>query len=115
MGQPLPPDREGEFETDLAAMRRDAQVWDRAAQRMGDAASTAQGLTLSGYDLSMFADRTGLTEAYQEIQQWAAGLLRGAHQNLANMNQALRTMADNYETTDTGQAQTFDKIQPGGN
>lgn len=113
MGNPLPPDESGEIKSDLAAMRRDARDWDAAADRMGHAALTAGGLTLSGHDFSKISEETGLADAYTEIQQWASGLLDGAHTNLANMAKALRKAAGTYEQTDASGAQRFTQLDRG--
>lgn len=114
MGQPLPPDTGDSIDVDLEAMRRDAQTWRVVADRMGDAAVVARQLHLSGHDLSHFAEMTGLTDAYWDVQQWAAGLLEGAHRNLASMADALTNTAATYRDNDATGAGNFNVLTPGG-
>ncbi|MGH3807683.1 MAG: hypothetical protein ACRDRU_13885 [Pseudonocardiaceae bacterium] len=114
MGQPLPPDTSDSIDVDLEAMRRDAQTWRAAADRMGDAAAAARQLQLNGHDLSHFAERTGLTDAYRDVQQWVVGLLEGAHKNLGFMADALTDTAATYRDDDATGAGRLNKITPGG-
>lgn len=115
MGAPLPPDSPDTYEADLEAMRRDAGVWDGAAERMSAAHASAQQLALSGHDLSLISQHTRLDVAYQEIHQWAVGLLQGAHTNLAGMANALRESAAAYEAEEASAARSFDELNRGEN
>lgn len=115
MGHPLPPDTPDSYESDLEAMRRDAAEWALAAQRMGGAAGAAGQLALSDYELSLFGAQTGLAAAYQEIHQWASGLLTGAQTNLTDMDQTLRAAADTYQAQELSGARSFDQLRRGGN
>lgn len=80
--------------------------------RMGFAAAGAKQLELSRHDLSHFAEMTGLTDAYRDVQQWAVGLLEGAHRNLTSLADALTSTAATYRDTDTDTAAAFNKIAP---
>ncbi|MGH3899025.1 MAG: WXG100 family type VII secretion target [Pseudonocardiaceae bacterium] len=114
MVQPLPPDTGDSIDVDLEAMRRDAQTWRVTADRMGDAAAAARQLQLNGHALSHFAEMTGLTDAYRDVQQWAAGLLEGAHNNLGSMADALTDTAATYRDDDATGAGNFNGLTPGG-
>lgn len=114
MGQPLPHDTGDGIDVDLEAMRRDAQTWRAAAGRMGDAAVAANQLHLSGHDLSHFAEMTGLTDAYRDVQQWAVGLLEGAYKNLASMTDALTETAATYRDDDATGAGRLNELTPEG-
>lgn len=113
MGGPLPPDSGDSFEADLAAMRRDAGEWDAAAERMRQASGVAEGLRLGPYDLSFFGVQAGLVEGYRALQGWTAGLLNGSAKELASMANALRTAADNYETSDAAGERSFGQVERG--
>lgn len=114
MGNPVPPDKDGEIKADIAAMTRDAGVWEGAAQRMADSLAAAQKLTFSPYDLSFMSYSTGLASAYQEIHQWTCGLLDGAQQNLSSMAGVLRKSASNYAEKDASGARSFAQLQAEG-
>jgi hypothetical protein len=113
VGQPLPSDTGDSIDVDLEAMRRDAQTWRVVADRMGDAAAAAGQLRLNGHDLSYFAEMTGLTDAYGDVQQWAAGLLEGAHKSLSSMADALTDTAATYRDDDATGAGSFNGLTPG--
>lgn len=115
MGEPLPPDRNDSFEADVEAMRRDAGVWDDAAERMGAAATAAEQLTLGEYDLSIFGVESGLVDSYRAVHRWTVGLLGGAHTNLAGMAHALEKSAEAYEAEDAAGARSFSELNRGGN
>ncbi len=115
MGTPLPPDSPDGYESDLMAMRADAAQWAGAAERMAGAAAAARQLVLGDYELSLFGAQTGLTGAYQEIQQWTSGLLSGAQSNLAAMGEALKTSADTYAAQEASGTRSFNELDQGGN
>lgn len=114
MSTPLAPDSPDSYESDLDAMRRDAAEWLAAAERMAGAAAAAKQLVLGEYELSVFA-QSGLAAAYQQVQQWASGLLDGAQTNLAGMAQALAASADSYEAQEASEARSFNQLDRGGN
>lgn len=115
MSTPLGPDDPNSYQSDLEAMRRDAAEWNTAAKRMAEATTVAGQLTLADDELSIFGARSGLNEAYPQVQQWASGLLQGAARNLADMGQALATSADSYEAQEASGARSFDQLDRGGN
>lgn len=110
MGAPLPPDSPDSFKADLMAMRHDAREWMSAAERIAQAATVARQVTLNEYEFSLLAREAGLINSYRILQEWTAGLLEGAYQNLANMAFALMTAADTYEATDGRTAKAFDQL-----
>lgn len=108
MGDPR--DGANEVEVDVKIMRQEAKLWDSSAQDMNEAANTARGMPLDQPTWSFAGDDA--CQAYQDIQQWLAGMLNSASQNLRDMAQGLDATADNYERQDKESAGNFARLYP---
>jgi methylmalonyl-CoA mutase cobalamin-binding subunit len=97
----------------VAALRSDADIWDRAAEDL-DAPMRAIGLLgLTGHDVSMYGVDKGIDATYAGAQTALEDMLRQAAQNFYNLAGALRHAANMYDQTEADHQQRIERV--GGN
>jgi hypothetical protein len=95
------PPNEQQVKAAIQALRTDAGTWDDASDDLRAAAQVAARLELSALHFSYLADKLGLTEVYQQLQERLVLLLGEGSQNLTALAGALRAAADGYEQDET--------------
>jgi hypothetical protein len=81
----------------IEALRKDEGTWDEASDELREAAAVAARLELSALHFSYLADKLGLTEVYQRLQERLQQLLLEGADNFTALSGAMRAAADGYE------------------
>jgi hypothetical protein len=91
------PPNDQQVKAAIEALRKDAGTWDAGSDELRAAAGVAARLELSALHFSYLADKLGLTEVYQQLQQRLCQLLNEGGDNFTALAGALRAAADGYE------------------
>lgn len=108
MSHSHPKDTADEIRVDLQLMMQDAKLWANSAESTKTAASVADGMPLDQPTWSFAGDEA--CNAYQELQQWLAGMLESAAEKLEDMSMGLIKTAARYQRQDEETAENFNRL-----
>ncbi len=89
-------------------LRKDAELWDHAADTMQNAENVIKGLHLGEFSFGYLANKAGLTEAYEALRQTMETWADQGTANFRDGASALREVADAY---DEGEKKSIAKIK----
>jgi len=95
------------MQAELAALEKDAVVWDNASSDLGGGSTAVTGLTLDTGAMSWAAEVTGLTTTYADFLTHVSGLLDEGKTNTAQIAEGLRTVKRSYESADADTRDDF--------
>ncbi|MDW5324548.1 hypothetical protein [Plantactinospora sp. KLBMP9567] len=85
-------------------LERDAVRWQEGAAVMAAAAGAAESLDLTGFHFGRLPNEAGIGVRYAELQGFMTRILREGAAAMADMESALRFIAENYGRADDGAA-----------
>ncbi|MGH3435040.1 MAG: hypothetical protein ACRDRN_01070 [Sciscionella sp.] len=93
----MAPPTQKEIHVALSAIRSDARKWEGAAEVADTAGASARGIQLNAAQFSYFADKAGITQTYEQLQDKVVTLLNHASKNFAKISHTLEKCARDYE------------------
>jgi uncharacterized protein YukE len=93
----MPPPSEQKIKVSIAALRKDAGMWDGSADQLREAAAVAARLDLAALHFSYIGDQVGLVDMYRELQDRLIRLLTEGGDAMDSLAAALHSVADGYE------------------
>lgn len=85
------------YEVQLAALKKDADLWSSTSDTLLTAENSAWGLTLGENEMSWAAEVVGLTTSYDSVQNKVAMLLAGGCTQTGAISDTLLAVKANYE------------------
>ena len=96
------------FDVEVAALRADAKVWDRAAQDLAAPIAAIRPLVLDENDLTAVDGWVGLTATYEKARSTMEGLMTQAAAYFDRIGGALITVAGEYEGAEQAGTRRYD-------
>lgn len=100
------------YEVEIAALKSDADIWDKAAGDMDAPIQAIRPLTLDGADDVMgLGQRMGIDTTYEKARAMMEAQMIQGVEYFGTMSTALREVATNYEQQELDSSESFQSTE----